>query len=242
MAGTEPHPARAELTADSLFDLSDFLLRACHDLRAPVRAIRAHSELVLRAGAGGDPAALQERLNFVVQGAKKIELLTEGISKYSIAMRITRAGFRPVSMAPVLRAALGRILKEVNMAEAEVTYDALPTVTGDGDRLTELFENLVLNAVRHAGVAKPRIHISAERRSGEWEMTVEDNGAGVDPGYLERVFKPFERLHAKESDGPGMGLTIGREIVERHGGRMWAESQPGKGGIFRFTIPTDGSE
>jgi light-regulated signal transduction histidine kinase (bacteriophytochrome) len=198
--------------------------------------------LVLRDGAGADPGALQERLNFIVQGARKIELLTDGLSKYSVAMRINRSEFRPTAMAAALRAALGRISKEVQASRAEVTYGALPTIAGNADRLTELFENLLLNALRHSGAEDPRIHVSAEQRPGAWEISVEDNGQVVDAGYLERIFKPFERLRSKESDAPGMGLAISREIVERHGGRIWAESEPRKGGLFRFIIPADGSD
>ena len=239
MAASERHPAGGEGEADSRFELSDFLLRACHDLRAPVRAIRAHGELISKDGAGTSPEALHERLNFIVQGAKRIELLADGVSKYSIAMRISSSEFRPTDLAMVLRAALGRIKREVNESGVEVIYGALPTVMGNGDRLAEVFENLVLNAIRHSGEAHPRIHISAEQRQDAWEICVEDNGRGVDAGYLERIFKPFERLHSKEPDGPGMGLAISREIVERHGGQMWAESRPGKGGVFRFTIPMD---
>jgi len=242
MTGFESNPAKDEGPASSRVELSDFLLRACHDLRAPIRAIRAHGELVLKDGAHTDPNALQERVAFIVEGAKKLELLADGLSKYSIAMRTARSEFRPTNMGTALRGALAKISREVNESGAEVTYGSLPTVAGSGDRLAEVFEILLLNAIRHSGAEHPQIHVSAEERPGAWEIRVEDNGRGVDASYLEKVFKPFERLGAKKSQGPGMGLAISREIVERHGGRMWAESQPGKGGMFGFTIPAEVTE
>jgi len=237
----EPKSSRGgEESQQSLnHDLSDFLLRTCHDLRTPLRAIRAHAELLLRHAGGPQAADFEDRLNFIVEGARKIESLAEGLSGYSIALHIEESSFRPAQMDVLLRSALARVSKELNVNHAQVTYDELPTIRGDPDRLSQVFEILVLNALRHRGAAAPQIHITAEQQPGAWLFLVRDNGPGVEPAYLERIFKPFERLNVKESFAPGLGLTISREIVARHGGRIWAESQVGIGSVFRFTIPSE---
>jgi light-regulated signal transduction histidine kinase (bacteriophytochrome) len=140
----------------------------------------------------------------------------------------------------MLRTAVARIDQEVQERGAEVRCDELPQVFGKPDRLVQVFEILLHNALRHCGQSSPRIHITAEKQAGEWLFAVRDNGSGIDAAYLERIFKPFERLHATERDGAGMGLAICRAIVERHGGRLWAESTPGTGLTFLFTLPVAG--
>jgi signal transduction histidine kinase len=112
-------------------------------------------------------------------------------------------------------------------------------VSGDPDRLMEVFENLLHNALYYRGPAPPLIHIAAERRAEEWLFAVRDNGPGVEAADLESIFQPFVRLHGKRREGPGLGLAICRVIVERHGGRIWAESQAGAGAAFLFTLPAD---
>jgi signal transduction histidine kinase len=140
-------------------------------------------------------------------------------------------------MDVVLRLALARVDKELRGCGAKVAYGELPPVFGNPDRLMQLFENLVRNAVDHRGLDAPRIRIDAARHPEGWLFTVADNGPGVDPASLEAIFLPFERLPGKEPAGAGLGLAICRAIVERHGGRTWAESQPGTGLAFRFTLP-----
>jgi len=234
-AGDEPeNQPKGPGNPDS--QISAFLLRACHDLRTPLRAIRAHAELLLKNSAH-PPADIGERLNFIVDGARKIEMLADGLSSYSIALRIREDSFRPAPTDLLLRAALARISSDLRENQAEVTYDALPRVTGDPDRLSEVFENIVLNAVRHRGAAPPRIHVTAGKQPGSWLFAVRDNGPGIENAYLERIFNPFERLHTAGPAAPGLGLAISRVIVEKHGGRIWAESEVGTGSTFWFTIP-----
>jgi signal transduction histidine kinase len=224
-------------------DLSEFLLRACHDLRSSLRAIRAHAELVQKGVHADDTSGLDRNFAFIANGARRIELLTDGLSGYSIALQIEEASFQPARMDAMLRTALARIDRELQELGAEVTCGELPQVSGKPDRLVQVFEILLDNALRHCGQSPPRIHISAEKQviaekqAEEWLFAVRDNGPGIEAAYLERVFKPFERLHATERDGAGMGLAICRAIVERHGGRLWAESTPGTGSTFLFTLP-----
>jgi len=218
-------------------DLSEFLLRACHDLRSSMRAIRAQAELLQR-----DGQDFERRLGFIVDGARRIDSLTDGLSSYSIALKIDDALFQFTPLDAILRTALAKVDDELRKHGAEVTCGELPQVSGNPDRLAQVFENLLRNAVRHRGENAPRIHIDAEKqaaadRQKEWLIAVRDNGPGVDAAYLERIFKPFERLRPERAEGPGMGLTICRAIVERHGGKLWAESTPGIGSTFLFTIP-----
>jgi light-regulated signal transduction histidine kinase (bacteriophytochrome) len=217
-------------------ELSDFLLRACHDLRAPARAIRAHAELFLRDAA---PAAdFATRLGFMVDGARKIDVLVDALASYSLALRIDASSFQASAVGALLRTALAKLQGDLRANSAEVTYGELPRVMGNPDRLIELWERLVRNSMQHRGPASPRIRIEAARENDHWVFAVRDNGPGVDTAYLERIFDPFE--HGPDrADGAGMGLAICRAIVERHGGKIWAESSAGSGATFFFTLPAD---
>jgi signal transduction histidine kinase len=216
--------------------ISDFLLRVCHDLRSPLRAIRAHAELLLKDGASPQTASL-ERLGFIVNGAREIELLVDGLARYSIALQIEEASFQSTPMEVVLRAVLSKLDKEIRDHGAQVSYHTLPRVWGNPDRLMEVFENLIRNALLHGGPASPRIHIAAEKNADSWVFAIRDNGPGVETGYLQTIFQPFERLHGKDRPGAGLGLAICRAIVEQHGGKIWAESEPDKGATFFFALP-----
>ena len=220
-------------------DISDFLLHTCHDLRTHLRSIRTHAELLLRGPETPLVSGLAEPLGFIVDGARRIDLLVDGLAGYSIALQIEKGSFQATPMGAILRAALARLDQEIRDNDAIVSYDKLPSVPGDPDRLIQVFENLLRNALRHRGEASPRIHITAEKQAEEWRFAVRDNGPGVEPAYLESIFKPFERLPAMERSGPGLGLAICRAIVERHGGQIWAESNDGTGCTFLFTLPAE---
>ena len=224
----------------SNLDLGTFLQRACHDLRTPLRAIRTHADLLLRDPKTPHSGASDTHLGFIVDGTRKLELLAEGLSNYSIALRIEENSFRSVPSDLLLRTALAKLGKELAENHAEVIYSDLPRVYGDPDRLSQVFENLLTNSLRHRGDTPPRVHIVAEKESTHWRFAVRDNGPGVESEYVERIFKPFERLRSAGSAAPGLGLTISREIIERHGGRMWAESEIGAGATFLFTLPAGG--
>lgn len=220
-------------------ELSEFLLRLCHDLRTPLRAIRAHTELLRRGATDAADSTFQERLGFVISGAQGMELLTEGLSNYSLSLRIDAGSFQVAQIDVLLRLVLAKLRQELQAAGAEVTYDALPRVSGNPDRLSQLLEILILNAIRHRGAEAPRIHVTAERQNGQWLFRIRDNGMGIEPAYLQRIFQPFERLRGKSSPGPGLGLAIAKKIVEKHGGQIWAESQSGAGSTFFFTLPAE---
>jgi chemotaxis family two-component system sensor kinase Cph1 len=224
-------------SSKSDLEVSEFILRACHDLRSSTRAVRIHSELLLKDAEGARNSTFEQRLGYVVEGARKIDSLVDGLTKYSLALQTDAASFQSTATDVLLRSALMKMSKELRDCDGKVTYDELPRVTGDPDRLMQVFEHLIRNALVHRGEATPQIHISACKRGEDWVFAVRDNGPGVDGGVLERVFRPFERLKAEDRTGAGLGLAISREIVERHGGRMWAESQVGNGATFFFALP-----
>ena len=218
-------------------DVSEFLLRACHDLRAPLRSIRVHAELLLRDLPAVSEPVLEERFGFIIDGAQRIDLLVDGLAAYSIGLQVNAGVFQTVDIAAMLRTALSGLDQMLSANGAEVTYGPLPTVQGAPDQLIQLFENLIRNTLHHRGPAAPRIRIAAEERAGEWLFRVRDNGPGVEADFLEAIFKPFERLDPARHPGPGLGLAVCRAIVSRHGGRIWCESEPGAGATFLFTLP-----
>jgi light-regulated signal transduction histidine kinase (bacteriophytochrome) len=217
-------------------ELSEFLLRACHDLRGPLRTVRTHAELLARnnAAALGDDS--KQSLAFMIGGSATAGAVLDGITDYALALAIDPSRFNPVPLDVIVRGALARLSEQIRASGAEVSYSELPSVPGDADRLLQLFEYLVDCAVR-GGPNRPRISITAELQDGAWVFTVVDNAGGINPEPLEAVFKPFTRVQGNQRPGPG--LAICRVIVERHGGRIWAESAPGGGCVFGFTLPLE---
>jgi signal transduction histidine kinase len=215
-------------------EISEFLLRACHDLRTPLRAVRAHTEL-LQKGIGKPGADLMQPIGFVVDAARKADLLVDGIGAYAVALQIYPKTFHPSQLGVLLRSGLAKLAPALQSEGAEVTYDELPRINGNPDRLIELFEKLIRNALDHRGPDAPRVHVNAARQAeGEWSFSVRDNGPGVEATEIETIFRPFEKLHGK---GAGLGLATCRAIVEAHGGKMWAEPPPEGGLTIRFTLP-----
>ncbi len=237
MPRTKESP-REELRSGGLSDreFSEFLLRACHDVRSPLRSMRAHAELLRRDLSGGAGAGLDERLGFIVEGGRKIDLLLDGLAAYSLALQTDQEAFHRVNLEVMLRTALSGLQQRLADCGGEVSYDPLPAVQGSPDRLVQVLENLLRNSLDHRGPLSPRIHIAAEPRGSEWLFAVRDNGPGVEPDCVESIFNPFERLNASHP-GPGLGLAVCRAIVSRHGGRIWCESEPGGGAKFLFTLP-----
>jgi light-regulated signal transduction histidine kinase (bacteriophytochrome) len=150
-------------------------------------------------------------------------------------------------VAVACEAALGQACADlrasITEAAAEISHGPLPTVMGDAAQFTHLFQNLIGNAIKFRGQEPPRIHVSAELKGREWVFSVRDNGIGLDPQFADRIFMVFQRLHRHEDyPGTGIGLAIARKIVEHHGGRIWVESEPGKGATFCFTVPVRAPE
>lgn len=183
-----------------------------------------------------------EFIGFAVDGATRMQGLIQDLLTYS---RVGTRGdeFSPVSLESALERGLANLKVGLEESQAVVTHDLLPTVHGDLSQLTQLFQNLVGNALKFRRNEPPRVHLSAQRRGAEWLISVEDNGIGIEPEYAERIFIIFQRLHGKaEYPGSGIGLSICKKIVTRHGGKIWVEGRPGTGSTFFFTLPSFNSK
>ena len=217
-------------------DLQQFAYVASHDLQEPLRMVSSYTQLIARRYKGKLDADADEFIAFAVDGANRMQRLILDLLAYS---RVNTAGrqFEPTAMETVLKAALNNLTNAVKESQAIITHDPLPAVMGDDKRLAQLFQNLLSNAVKFGGAQPPRIHISAKQTDGEWLFSVRDHGIGLDPQYADRIFVIFQRLHTREEyPGTGIGLAICKKIVERHGGRIWVESELGKGATFYFTM------
>jgi light-regulated signal transduction histidine kinase (bacteriophytochrome) len=210
---------------------------ASHDLQEPLRMITSYLQLIERRHKGKLDAESDEFIAFAVDGANRLSQLINDLLSFS---RVSTRGKppEPVDCSAVLgqvRANLAALFEETH---ALMTNDELPTVMADAGQLTQVFQNLVGNAIKFRGAEPPRVHVSAMQEGDEWIFTVRDNGIGIDPQYHERIFVLFQRLNPRhEYPGTGIGLAIAKRIVERHGGRIWVESEPGKGSTFYFSIP-----
>lgn len=228
---------RARDLARSNSDLEQFAYVASHDLQEPLRAIVSYIQLIERWYKGQLDERADRYIAHAVEGARRMQALINDLLAYS---RVGRRGeaFVPTDVEAVVEQALAVLRIAVEESGACVTHDPLPTITADATQLGQIFQNLIGNAIKFHGEAAPRVHISAERRDGEWLFSVRDNGIGIGPEYRDRVFVIFQRLHARdEYPGTGIGLAVCKKVVERHGGQLWLDSEVGRGSTFCFTIP-----
>jgi PAS domain S-box-containing protein len=226
---------------ESNMALEQFAYVASHDLQEPLRTVAAYAELLTRRYKERLDGEAEEFLSRIVNGAKRMSALVQDLLAYA---RVTTEVDRPSSYAldQDLETALTQLQQRVEESHAVVTHDPLPEVQVDQGQMVRLFQNLVGNALKYRKAdVPPVIHVSAKQQRAEWVITVEDNGIGFDPKYARAIFSPFKRLHSQqEYEGTGVGLAICRRIVEGHGGRIWAESEPGHGTKFRFSLPLAG--
>jgi len=218
-------------------ELQQFAYVASHDLQEPLRMVASYTQLLSRRYKGKLDTDADEFITYAVDGATRMQQMINALLTYS---RVDTRGkdFKPTDCKSVLEAVLANLRVAIEESGAVVTHDPLPTVMADEVQLTQLFQNLIDNAIKFRGDEPPRVHISAKQKGAEWVFSVRDGGIGIDPQFAERVFVIFQRLHGKqEYPGTGIGLAICQRIVERHGGRIWMESQPGEGSTFYFTIP-----
>lgn len=226
-----------EALAQSNADLQQFANVASHDLHEPLRAVAGFAELLRERYAGRLDDEADEYLRFTVDGARRMQTLINDLLNYS---RVQTQGqpFTSVDCEAAFGVALSNLRVALDESCATVTHDPLPTVIADGTQLVRVFQNLIANAVKYRGLRRPEVHVSAQEVAGEWQFSVRDNGIGIRADDLERIFVIFERLHTRaEYPGTGIGLAIVKRIAERHQGRAWAESQPGVGSTFFFTLP-----
>ncbi|HMK49533.1 MAG TPA: ATP-binding protein, partial [Thermodesulfovibrionales bacterium] len=178
-----------------------------------------------------------EFIFFMQDSVKRMDRLIKELVDFS-RLRTGVKRLQPVNFSIPLEGALLGLHSAINESGAEITFDALPTIEADELQITRLFQNLISNSIKFRGKEKPRIHISADKKDGEWVFSVRDNGIGIEPKFFQRIFQVFQRLHTTlEYEGTGMGLTMSKKIVELHKGKIWVESEPGKGATFFFSIP-----
>jgi light-regulated signal transduction histidine kinase (bacteriophytochrome) len=231
--------AQEEL-ARSNRDLEHFAYVASHDLQEPLRMVISYTQLLKRRYEDKLGEDAQEFIQFAVDGATRMQDMINALLTYS---RVQTKGKEPEPMetSSALDRALYNLGVLIEETHAEITHDDLPVVCADETQVIQLFQNLLRNAINYRSGEVPRIHIHSERKGNEWLFSVKDNGIGIDREYIDRIFQIFTRLHPQDTHrGTGIGLAICKRIVERHGGRIWAESEIGEGSTFYFTFPLKG--
>ena len=231
-----------EKLARSNQDLEQFASVASHDLQEPLRMVSGYLQLIERRYRDKLDSEAKEFIGFAVDGAMRMSRLITDLLDYS---RINTRGKQPepVNMEIVLKRAVENLQEAIRDSNATITHEELPTVQGDATQLVQLLQNLVGNAIKFRAADRPvRVYIGARKLDDEWVFSVKDEGIGIEPRYAEKIFLIFQRLHSRaEYPGTGIGLAICKKIVERHGGRIWVESQSGQGSTFFFTIGNTGT-
>jgi PAS domain S-box-containing protein len=230
--------ARTEELLRSNEELQKFAYVASHDLQEPLRTVSVYAQLLGKRYRGQFTGDGDQFIAYIVENAERMEKLIHGLLDFS---RVDGRGsdfFAHTSCDSALDDALLNLRTLVIESGAEITWDPLPEVMGDAVQLTRLFQNLVVNAIKYRADGAPKIHVSARPGEGEWVFSVQDNGIGIEPQFAEKVFGIFKVLNPRDKmSGSGMGLAICRKIVSRHMGRIWVESELGKGATFYFTLP-----
>ncbi|RDI71116.1 MEDS domain-containing protein [Halopelagius longus] len=219
--------------------LEQFAYAASHDLQEPLRMVTSYLQLLERRYADAFDEDGEEFLEFAVDGADRMREMIDGLLEYS---RVETRGdpFEPVELDAVLDDVREDLQIQIEEADADIAAGELPRVEGDASQLRQVFQNLLENAITYSGDEPPQVHVDAERRGREWLLSVRDEGIGIEPEDQDRIFTVFDRLHSREEyDGTGLGLALCERIIERHGGDIWVESEPGEGSTFSFTLPAE---
>lgn len=221
-------------------ELEQFAYIASHDLQEPLRKIASFSELLAKRYKGRIDDKADTYIAYIVDGANRMKILINDLLAYS---RVMTGGKKlgEIDSNVVLRRVLEYLDMTIKENGAEITSDPLPVVIADEVQLGQVFQNLIVNAIKYRSDQPPNVHISAVKTEKEWIFSVRDNGIGIAPEFYERIFIIFQRLHTRtQYSGTGIGLAICKKIIDRHGGRIWVESEEGKGATFYFTIPLKG--
>jgi len=222
-------------------ELERFAYVASHDLQEPLRMVISFTQLLEKRYQDKLDADAHDFINFAVGGASRMQNLINDLLAYSRVSQRSKP-FEPTNMEEVFEAAVANLQIAIKESKTKVNHDPLPGVMADEGQLVQVFQNLISNAIKFRGKELPCVQVSAMYKEGECVFSVKDNGIGIDPQYFDRIFIIFQRLHGQEYPGTGAGLSIAKRIVERHGGRIWLESEPGKGSTFYFSIPAKGGK
>jgi len=239
-ANSELESRVEERTADlrrSNQDLEQFAYVASHDLQEPLRMVSSYTQLLSRRYTGKLDEDADEFIGFAVDGAKRMQTLINDLLTYSRAGR-TDGQYQEYDVCEIVNEAVTNLGSRIENSNAEVKIGNLPTLVADHPQLVSIFQNLISNSIKYRSAAKdPVVEVSSERLQGSWRFAVSDNGIGIDPAFTDRIFTIFQRLHGREEyQGTGIGLAVVKKIIERSGGSIWVESQPGEGSTFYFTV------
>jgi len=219
-------------------DLEQFAFSASHDLQEPLRSVKIYSELLATRHGDTIDGEAGQFLTYIRKGATRMEMLVRDLLTYTQVTRV-EATDETADGAEVLDNVLDSLSEAISESGAKITADPLPRLSAHAVHLQQIFQNLIGNAIKYRSPDRqPVVHLAAERQNANWIISVSDNGIGIDPAYKENVFGLFKRLHTNdEYSGTGIGLAICQRIVDRYHGRIWVESEPGRGSTFRFTLP-----
>jgi len=218
-------------------DLQQFAYSASHDLQEPIRNVVVYSEVVAKRYHALLDADGQQFLGFLAEGGRRLALLINDLLAYTRA-GVAERSMTPVDSSAVLQHTLSGLAEAIRESGALITHDPLPEIPMGEAHLQQVFQNLISNALKYRKEETPRIHVSAVKHGTGWRFSVQDNGIGIEPQFKEKIFGVFKRLHRDQKyAGTGIGLAICQRVVGRYGGRIWVESEPGKGAIFFFTVP-----
>ena len=218
-------------------ELEQFAYVASHDLQEPLRMVSSYTQLLAKHYQDKLDSTANEFISFAVDGATRMQRLINDLLAYS-RLGTHGAPFESIDLETVFDETVSNLQIAIDESGSVVTHDLLPTVIADKVQIGRLFQNLIGNAIKFRNESPPQVHISAKQNGEQWVFSVCDNGIGLAPEFAKRIFVIFQRLHTREEySGTGVGLAICKKIVERHGGRIWVESQPEKGATFYFTLP-----
>jgi light-regulated signal transduction histidine kinase (bacteriophytochrome) len=217
-------------------ELQQFAYVASHDLQEPLRTITSFSQLLVSRYQGRLDNDADEFIGYIVTASRRMTDLINGLLQL-VRLRKTSQPIAPVSFEKLLQDAEVSLQASIRESQAQIERGALPALVVDPIQFSQVLQNLISNAIRYRSAQPPRIKIRARRDRGNWIFSVSDNGCGFNQEFAERIFGLFQRLHGRDVEGTGMGLSISRKIVERHGGRIWAESKEGEGSTFFFSLP-----